>query len=116
MNTTQASNNMMTNDGGKSYRAPVLKNGLHISQQLNLTSPTHGAIMGSLPNSTKNQITNVQNKFNNRDVSPKAVLNNSLGNSGSVVSTTQVNQGHQAQRGFQPQPHNARVQSLDVSQ
>ena len=75
-------------------------------------------MMGSLPSSTKNQITNVQNKFNNRDVSPKTILNNSIGNNGSVASGSNLNQGHQAQRGYQQQiqAHNGRVQSLDISQ
>ncbi len=48
--------------------------------------------MGSLPNSTKNQISQVQNKFANRDVSPKT--GPAPGNSGSVVSQTKINQGH----------------------
>ena len=73
-NTTNGSSSII-NDVQKSYRGPVIKNGLHISQQLTINSASNGGIIGSLPNSTKNQLSNVQNKFGNRDLSPKNIMN-----------------------------------------
>lgn len=60
-----------------------------------------GGLMGSFPNSTKNQISSVQNKFQNsgngnRDNSPKN-LNQSLG---ATSVTSNVPHGHKAQIGF----------------
>ena len=91
----------------KSYRGPVIQNGLHISQQLSIGNSGHGNIIGSLPNSTKNQITNVTNKFNNRDISPKTVISAN----GTVTQGGIIPHGHQAQIGFQPNMtgHNGRV-------
>ena len=64
---------------------------------------TNGVMMGSFPNSTKNQISSVQNKFQSsnggRDQSPKN-LNHSLGAT-SVTSNPNIPQGHKAQIGFQ---------------
>lgn len=41
-------------DQSKSFKGPVLKNGLHLNPQYSLNSPTNGVLLGSLPNSTKN--------------------------------------------------------------
>ena len=101
------------NEGQKSYRGPVLKNGL----QINAKMPAQGQLMGSLPNSTKNQIVTVQNKFQNRDVSPNKMMGNTISQNSFNGNSNMAN-GHQAQRGFQqqlPPGHNGRVQSLDVN-
>ena len=80
--------NKSSDANANTYRGPVLKNGLHISQQL---AVGHG--MGSMPGSTKNSINHVQNKFSNRDQSPKHQQNSN----GSIPPQ----KGHQAQMGFQ---------------
>ena len=82
-----------------------------------MNSQSNGGIISNLPNSTKNQITNVQNKFGNRDLSPKNILNNSIGGGQGSMASTTIPSGHQAQIGFQKQipGHNGRVQSLDVN-
>ena len=57
--------NHMPGEAQKSYRGPVLKGGLQIGQ-----SVTNNGLVGSFPNSTKNQVTSVTNKFSARDQSP----------------------------------------------
>ena len=76
-----AQNNTIGGDVQKSQRGPHIKPGLQIGHQaMNITN---GAIIGNFPNTTKNSISQVQNKFQSlgnsvRDQSPKN-LNNSLG-------------------------------------
>lgn len=55
----------LPSEAQKSYRGPVLKGGLQIGQTMN-----NNALVGSFPNSTKNQVTTVTNKFSARDQSP----------------------------------------------
>ena len=101
----------LPNEAQKSYRGPVLKGGLQIGQSMN-----NNALVGSFPNSTKNQVTTVTNKFSARDQSPnKKGQQAGAGGSGSVASNGQIMRGHEAQRGFQQPTHAGRVKSLDVS-
>ena len=87
--------NHMPSEAQKSYRGPVLKGGLQIGQ-----SVTNNGLVGSFPNSTKNQVTSVTNKFSARDQSPNKKGGQSSGitatGSGSVASNGQIMRGHEA--------------------